>query len=112
MPVKMIRQDDGGSGTEDHAPHALLRFQTAAGQCDHQRVVAGQQNVDPDDLADGYPECGLLHFDLKLNENRLDRRRIENMQQPVHSAPLCLFVLIGKVGAPPRADRSSIRLEV
>ncbi len=44
------------------APHdalgALLGRQLAAGQRDHHRVVAAQQDVDQDDLTDGDPELG------------------------------------------------------
>ena len=53
-------QQHGGAGAEDHAPQPMPRLQPAAGQRDHQRVVAGQQDVDPDDLADRNPERRLL----------------------------------------------------
>ena len=46
------------AGAPQDALGALGRRQLAAGQCDHDRVVATQQDVDHDDLADGDPELG------------------------------------------------------
>jgi len=63
-------------------------LQPAAGQRNHQRVVAGQQHIDPDDLADREPECRLLHFVVELGEKRPDVGRIENLQHnPILSQP-------------------------
>jgi hypothetical protein len=58
----------------------------AAGERDHERVVARQQDVDPDDLADGDPEGRCRHLVLELGEERADVRRIKDLPQPVHSA--------------------------
>src|ERR1700730_5603097 len=85
MPVKMMRRI---TAADAHAPQPGKRLQSAARQRDHQRVVAGQQHIDPDDLADRNPERGLLHFGLKLGKKRPDGSRIEDLQQPVHSLPL------------------------
>ncbi len=51
-------QDDGAEGAPDDAFGALCRWQLAARQRDHNRVVATQQNVDKDDLSQGDPERG------------------------------------------------------
>ena len=52
-------QDDGTRRAPDDALLALLGRQLAAGQRDHDRVVAAQQDVDDDDLAQGHPERGV-----------------------------------------------------
>jgi hypothetical protein len=78
-------QDHGGAGAEDHAPQALTRLQPATGQRDHQRIVAGEQNIDPDDLTDGDPEGRLMQIALKFGDNRSDGCRVENVQHPIQS---------------------------
>ena len=71
-------QYHGRGGAEDQRPTAAASaLQSAACQRNHQCVVAGQQHVDPDDLADRKPECRLLHFVVELGEKRPDIRRIE-----------------------------------
>ena len=58
--LEHVLQDDGeddaqqhrGAGAEDDAPHALRGGSAAAGQRDDDGVVAGQKDVDPDDLED------------------------------------------------------------
>jgi hypothetical protein len=47
---KQNPERDGGSGAEQDADAALLRRQRSAGERDDDRVVARQQDVDPDDL--------------------------------------------------------------
>ena len=79
MPVKMMRSTTAAAGAEDHAPQSLFRRQSAARQRNHQRVVAGQQHVDPDDLADRDPERRLRHLALELGDERSDVRRIEDL---------------------------------
>jgi hypothetical protein len=59
-------KNNRGARAEDHAPKPLARRQSTTRQRDHQRVVARQQHVDPDDLADRNPESGLQHLGLKL----------------------------------------------
>src|SRR5690606_5028271 len=58
----------------------------ATGKRNHQRVVAGQQNIDPDNLEDGEPVFGSDEVMLELGEHRTDGRRIEN--SPVHGTVL------------------------
>src|SRR5262245_17744095 len=53
-------QGDGNQRAEHNAPHALARRQLAAGKRDDHGVVAGEQNVDPDDLYDGEPEARIF----------------------------------------------------
>ena len=43
-------QADGRAGAKDDAPEALLGRQPSAGQRDDDGIVAGEQDVDPDDL--------------------------------------------------------------
>ena len=45
--------DDGGARADHDRLLLLLGGQRTGGQRDHDRVVAGQENVDPDDLAQG-----------------------------------------------------------
>jgi hypothetical protein len=52
-------QPDGAGGAPQDALGALVRRQLAAGQRDDHGVVAAQQDVDHDDLADGDPELGV-----------------------------------------------------
>ena len=78
-------QQNGDAGAQDHAPEPLARLQPTACHRDDQRVVARQQHVDPHDLAERDPERRLLHLGLKLGEEVRDRRRIEDLQHPVHS---------------------------
>ena len=68
-------EDDRGRRAKDHAPETLLRRQPTTGKRNHQRVVAGQQNIDPDDLADGEPESRMLHLASKFGEDRRDGDR-------------------------------------
>src|SRR5690606_33957199 len=51
-------QNDRGAGAKEHADLALVFRQTAAGKRDDDGVVARQQRVDPDDLAERQPEGG------------------------------------------------------
>ena len=51
-------QQHGDAGAENHAPDALAGRQAAAGERDDHGVVAGKQNVDPDDARDRDPELG------------------------------------------------------
>ena len=62
MPVNSDQQDRGSAGAEHHAPEPLAWRQIAAGERDHHRVVAGQQNVDAHDLQRGQPERRPRHF--------------------------------------------------
>ncbi len=78
-------QNNGGAGAEDHAPQALPRRQSTAGERDHQRVVAGEQDVDPDDLADGDPKDRRRHLVLELGKEGRDRRGIKDLPQRIHS---------------------------
>src|SRR6202165_5657324 len=64
----------------------MARLQPTTRQRDHQCVVAGQQHVDPDDLADRDPKSRLRHLAMKLADKVSDGCRIEDLQQPVHSA--------------------------
>src|SRR5262249_61770030 len=45
--------------TQNHSPDALPVWQSTAGHCNNNRVVAGQQDVDPHDLGEGDPELGV-----------------------------------------------------
>jgi hypothetical protein len=54
--------------------------QSPARKRNHQRIVAGQQDVDPDDLADREPKRRLLHIGLKLRKKRTDIRGINELQ--------------------------------
>jgi len=83
------RRDDAGkhdqqhhrdAGTDHHAPQPLPRLQTAAGHRDDQRIVAGQQHVDPDDLADREPERRLLQVGLKLRKHRGETGGIQDLR--------------------------------
>ncbi|MDT4879617.1 hypothetical protein FQZ97_1153100 [compost metagenome] len=49
-------QDDGAGGAPDDPLGALRGRQLAAGQRDHDGVVAAEQDVDDDDLAQRDPE--------------------------------------------------------
>ena len=49
-------QDDGAGRAVNDALAALLRWQLAAGKRNHDGVIAAQQNVDDDDLAQRDPE--------------------------------------------------------
>ena len=79
------QQDHRDAGADHHAPQALPRMQPAARHRDDQRIVAGQQHVDPDDLANREPERRLLQVGLKLRKKRPDIRGIKDLQQPIHS---------------------------
>src|SRR3954469_11123805 len=95
MPVKMIRSSTAAPAprviphrracTEDHAPQRMPRLEAAAGERDHQRIVAGQENVDPDDLADRDPEGRFGHLNAELGEECPDRSGIEDLPEPVHT---------------------------
>ena len=54
------REDDaqqhGDAGAEHHAPQTLLRRQRHAGHGDHDGIIAGQDDIDADDLNRGDPE--------------------------------------------------------
>ncbi len=64
-------QHDGASGAPDDALGTLGRRQLAAGQGNDYRVVATQQDVDDDDLAECEPEFGRCQKVHKfLNNNR------------------------------------------
>jgi hypothetical protein len=52
-------QHDRRRTAEEHGLLALAIRQAARGQRDHHRVVTRQQDVDPDDLAQGHPEGGV-----------------------------------------------------
>ena len=86
MPVKMMRRMTAAAAPRIMPHMPLARLQAAAGQRDHQGIVARQQHVDPDDLADRNPERRLVHLALKLGENPADRRRIDGLPYPVHRA--------------------------
>ena len=77
------QQYHSDAGADHHAPQAMPAVQAAAGHCDDKRIVAGQQHVDPDDLADGEPECRSLHVALKLGEERADIGGISDLQQQI-----------------------------
>ena len=51
-------QDDGTRRPPEDAEPALGRIEPPAGEGDDHRVVAAEQDVDHDDLADGNPELG------------------------------------------------------
>src|SRR5713226_8836866 len=50
--------------------------QSAASHGDDDGVVAGQQDVDPHDLEEGDPECGLAHLAPAARDHSEPRRRI------------------------------------
>ncbi len=50
---KQNEQYGGRAGTEDHAPEPLLRRKRADGERNHDRIVAGQENIDSHDLQRG-----------------------------------------------------------
>ena len=56
MPVKAISSTTAMPAPITMPHRRCRRVQAAAGHRDHQRIVAGQQHVDPDDLADREPE--------------------------------------------------------
>src|SRR5690606_33135567 len=52
-------QNDGGGAAVQHGQPFLFGWQGFGGQCDHHGVVAGEHDVDQDDVAQGGPEaCG------------------------------------------------------
>ncbi len=53
-------QGDGGGGAEDDAPNPLPARQRATGQRDDDGVVAGEQDIDPDDLEDLDPHRAVV----------------------------------------------------
>src|SRR3954471_11733015 len=63
----------------------MPRLEAAAGERDHQRIVAGQEDVDPDDLADRDPEGRFGHLNAELGEECPDRSGIEDLPEPVHT---------------------------
>ena len=79
------QQDHRDPGADHHAPQSLPPMKSAAGHRDDQRIVAGQQHVDPDDLANRQPERRFLQVDLKLRKKRPDIGGIKDLQQPIHS---------------------------
>ena len=74
------QQHHGDAGADHHAPQPLPRREAATGHRDHQRVVAGQQHVDPDDLADREPERRCLQIGLELRQKRADIGGIKDLQ--------------------------------
>jgi hypothetical protein len=62
-------QQDGGPGAENHAPEALARRQRPAGERDHHRVVARENDVDQDDLPGGRPKGGIGPFHQRRSFN-------------------------------------------
>ncbi|MCY1538337.1 hypothetical protein D9M68_738720 [compost metagenome] len=48
-------EQDGAGGAPQYAPHPLRSRQVAAGQRDHDGVIAAKQNIDEDDLEYGAP---------------------------------------------------------
>ena len=74
-------QHDRARGAPQDALRALLRRQLAAGQRDDDRVVAAEQDVDQDDLADGDPELGVgkeFHLACLLRNGTLVEASIGN----------------------------------
>ena len=56
ISAKRIRRPTAVAGAEEDAEPLLVCRQRAAGQRDHDGVVAGEQDVDPDDLENGDEE--------------------------------------------------------
>ena len=68
----MMRSTTAAAGTENHAPEPLPWLEAAAGHGDDQRIVAGQQDVDPDDLGQVHPELGVGDLGAELREERAE----------------------------------------
>src|SRR5579872_109439 len=81
------REDDqehhGDAGTDDHAPEPVPAVQAATGHRNYQRIVAGQQDVDPDDLANRQPESGRLYACPDLRKKSADRAGVDDLHQQV-----------------------------
>ena len=83
------QEHHGDAGADRHAPQAMPAVQAAAGHRDDERVVAGQQHVDPDDLANRKPERRPLNVGVKLREERADIGGIGDLQQQIHGLAPC-----------------------
>ena len=53
MPAKTIRRSGGRDNANQDRPAALLAWQAGRGQPDDDGVVAGQHQIDHDDLEEG-----------------------------------------------------------
>ena len=83
------QEHHGDAGADRHAPQAMPAVQAAAGHRDDERVVAGQQHVDPDDLANRKPERRPLNVGVKLREEHADIGGIGDLQQQIHGLAPC-----------------------
>jgi hypothetical protein len=59
---KKDQQNRRSAGAENHAPEPFLWRQRADRERDHDRVVTGQQNIDPHDLQRSQPKCRPHHL--------------------------------------------------
>src|ERR1700730_8269257 len=78
-------QHHSRSRAENHAPKPLARLQFTTRQRNHQRVVTGQQHVDPDDFGESYPELRVMDFNVELREYSAYCGRIEKFREPGQS---------------------------
>ena len=78
-------QDDGTGRAPHDALGALVRWQLAASQRDHHRIVATQKDVDHDDLGHGYPERSGHKFfhDIPLTLKRGQRIMISKTKSRI-----------------------------
>ena len=74
------QEDHGDAGADHHAPQAVAPMQATAGHGNDERVVAGQQHVDPDDLADRKPEGRRLQVGLQLRQERAEIGGIKDLR--------------------------------
>src|SRR5262249_38736803 len=90
----------GHARAQDHAPQALAMGQPAARHRDDDRIVAGQQDVDPHDLEQRDPKRGLAHLAPAARDHGEPRGRIHHLCDRTHWTSLLLS---------PRAGASSRR---
>ena len=79
-------QNHRDTGADDYAPAPLLRRQSAACHRDDDRIVAGQKQIDENDLQDGEPERRIAQlFDTRMNPI-MPKRGIEIFDERSHGA--------------------------
>jgi len=79
-----LTQQHRRSGTKYHAPEALTWRKRAACHRNDESIVAGQENIDPDDLREVHPELRVTDFGTELSENTA-AGRTDQIRQPVQS---------------------------
>src|SRR5579862_6718196 len=72
----------GDTCPDDHPPAPFPRLQAAARHRDHDRVVAGQKNIDPNDLERGQPE-------LRMRKVRHQMPDVRYQTSEISSPDLC-----------------------